>query len=507
MPSSWDALEEMLPEPPLALLVIACLPLANAGLIGAAAYLSAGAREPRGGVGEAPRRRPPGFTFLAIHILALVGLIGLFRPDLLREDSIYLNVLAMGLLKLVLKVQRFTSANYYYQYRLQIQAGLQILTHVAALSLVPAIVGALGGWAARRSARGLPRWRFRAVAAGVSLVFVGAFVAALTVPRPFEEEVDVPLVFRVLDEVSGRPIPGAFVAVTDAFRKEPGPGPARALVGEDGRATVADRFLVTGEQNAFWALGDFETWGRWLEVSAPGYRTVRLPLKDGLGGTADFVPTRRWDVPLARGVTPEGPFRDFAGTYRPATWSPSDRREDWLRIEPDGRYALSEEDHVGWKWFHGRLESDGDEVHFIAFNSPLWRRSLLRSFRYRTWRSSPRSSRYGPSWRSSPRSSRYRWITWGDRRYLCPVQDEALSELCWIALTPESQPIEEPWFLLTRPLDRSRPREGRPRIPASIWARFVLGELSLRNEDGALRKTARACLPPSILACFETGEE
>ena len=178
----------------------------------------------------------------------------------------------------------------------------------------PFLIGGLvGRWLARRAVARLPRWRFAMLTGLVSFGFAGSGCAVGVRPRPFRGSQDIALKFQVIDRDSGRPVPSAQVQITDAFDKTA--TPPRAFTGDDGRASVTAPFQVEGSRNAFRGTKDFSPWGRWVEVSAPGYQDVCLPTTEALQGRTNLVDPHFREIALARGITPEPTNREIAATY------------------------------------------------------------------------------------------------------------------------------------------------------------------------------------------------
>ncbi len=110
--------------------------------------------------------------------------------------------------------------------------------------------------------------------------------------------------------------------------------PSSDFTGEDGRACLTLSVWAEGMRSAFWAEATFESWGRWLEVSTPGFRPVHRPLNDIVGAKGDVGRGRTRTVVLARGPRSEGAFRDLAGDYG---WGLRTGLAP-LQIRADGRY-------------------------------------------------------------------------------------------------------------------------------------------------------------------------
>jgi hypothetical protein len=235
------------------------------------------------------------------------------------------------------------------------------LIHCALISGPPLILSAIAQALAMWCAATLPRHRFRALTCLVSLGFASAGMAIALTLQPFEVEQEIDIDLQVIDQVSGRPIAGAFLCITDAFSDGPTSFSSRALADVGGCAILTGRFVVSGQRNAFQSLGTFSPWGQWLEVSAVEHRTIRIPLTQVLGLFADPDSPRLGKVALARGKSSENSFGDLAGTYS-ESWGFSGML---LKIELDGRFACS-----GWGCAfeirqYGYLKRHGGQIELV----------------------------------------------------------------------------------------------------------------------------------------------
>ena len=96
------------------------------------------------------------------------------------------------------------------------------------------ILACIGGVFAQRAAATLTGQRFRILTAMVSFGFACVALAIWVTPRPFAEDQDVDLDFRIVDNNSGEPIAAAYVRLTDPFDHLS--KPPNALTRADGRA-------------------------------------------------------------------------------------------------------------------------------------------------------------------------------------------------------------------------------------------------------------------------------
>ena len=106
-------------------------------------------------------------------------------------------------------------------------------------------------------------------------------MAIMLTPIEFAEERDIALDFQVVDKASGQPITGGFVRISDTFDDEW--AIPMTFGGPDGRARLSGRFRAFGERNVFRIMAEFSPWGRWLEISAPNYQTLRVTLPEVVG--------------------------------------------------------------------------------------------------------------------------------------------------------------------------------------------------------------------------------
>jgi hypothetical protein len=279
----------------------------------------------------------------------------------------------------------------------------------------------------------------------VFLGFASTDLAVCMTPRPFQEEQEVPLEFQVVDEVSGHPLSAAFVGITDPFPYDSASVSTRGLTDEGGRARLTGRFVVEGQRTAFATLGTFSPWGRWLEVSAAGRRTRRIPLTEVLGPFGDPAHPAQGNVALSEGETVDNSFRDLAGFYIDG---PGGFGGCWLKIEPDGRFAWCSFSCTSEHREYGYMRRHDPEIELVPIPHPGMEIHPAMTLKYRA-------------------------IEWGNRRYLSTSDQHELREFCREALTPfhpaNSEYIGASYL---RESDCHKPAVGLPRLPMEVWLRF-----------------------------------
>lgn len=402
-------------------------------------------------------RRPvvPGVAYFGLHFLLLGGLVYRFMPDAVEDVQAVLD-----------RVTQHAAEHWGAVFGDPDNTVAWVLFSSLMLGVLvsgpPLLLSGVGQALARRCATTLPRCRFLALAGLVELGFASTALTVCLTPRPFEDEREVALDFRVVDEGSGRPVATAFVCITDPFALDSDVPPPRTLTDRDGRARLTGRFVVRGDRNAFRTLGLFSPWGRWLEVSAAGRRTRRVPLPDVLGPFVDPARPGLGKVTLTSGATQDAPFRDLAGLYADGVRGFGGRG---ITIEPDGRFAWCE-----WGCVppdaqeYGYVRRHGGELAFMPVPHPGRGEEPLMTLRYRV-------------------------VPWGDRLYLSASDPAELRDFCRAALTPDRpSKLNEPYGPYLRHSDRAGPRTGLPRLPLTVWASFLADELSLRNGEGTLRR-------------------
>jgi hypothetical protein len=425
------------------------IPLIDVALIGASLGAARWLRSILGRPAANPRPSPPGLTYFSLNFLVLGGLACYrFMPEGILGARAVLEFLTDH-------AARGWSAVFG-------EPGSTIpwvVVQAAMLGLLvsgpPLLLAWIGHRLARRCAAALPRWRFRAMVGLVSLDFAVAALAICLVPWPFEDEREIGLDFQVIDEPSGRPIPGAFVALTDPFSFDENAAPPRAFADAAGRARLTTLFAVRGERSTFRIMGTFSPWGRWLEVSAEGHRTRRIALTEVLGAEADPTSPPSGTVALARGETPEGSFRDLAGAFMVGG---NGFGGSAFTIEPDGRFAWND-----WGCTHdtkeyGFLRRRGVEIEPVPVPHP--------------------GREVDPSV-----GLRYRVVAWGDRLFLGLADDRELGDFCRMAL---GLPVS--YGVYRRVSDGDKTPTGLPHLPARVWVTF------LADEAGGAAKGARRAL-------------
>jgi hypothetical protein len=92
---------------------------------------------------------------------------------------------------------------------------------------------------------------------------------------------------------------------------------------------------------------------------------------------------------------------------------------------------------------------------------------------------------------------KHRAIEWGGRLYLSAMDRHGLREFCRAALTPKPWSNSE-YGIYLRESDRDKPATGLPRLSLEMWARFLIDEMSLDNEEGSLRLALDSIIPPIL---------
>jgi hypothetical protein len=439
---------------------VGSLPLINVALIGTVLFVARRLRSFRGVSGANPRPAPAGVTYFSLHFLAILTVVTIFMPGAI--DS-YLET-SSSLMDYAAKSWSTVFSRFEDVFP---QVVLGCLFFGVFISGPALLLSWIGGLLARRCAATLPRRRFRAITCLVSLGFAGLALAVAVTPQPFADKQDVDLDFQIVDKDSGQPIGAAFLRITDPFNSTS--IPPKVFTGADGRAELTGRFEASGQRNAFRTMGVFSPWGRWLEVSAADFQTVRIPLPEVLGPHPDLEHPRLRKVGLTKGKTPEGSFNDIAGSYQTAINDAF--QESSFEIEPDGRFAWSRWADASRPREYGYLKRNGGEIELVPIPHPGKEIHPLMTLKYRT-------------------------IEWGDRLYLSTTEDRDLQRFCRAVLTPKhSTHSRDTYEGYLRESDREKPQTGLPRLPAKVWLKFLLKEMSLRNEDGSPRLALKSLLP------------
>ncbi len=422
--------------------IVGVIPLLNVVMIGSALGVVRRLRTPRCGRQFRLHSRPAGTTFFSLHFLAICCAAAAFMPEAIEIEQVA-EVIPQAWLEALREWAR---------------AFPDAMLECAILGLwysgPPLLLSWIGGLLANHCAATLSARRFKALAVTVSFGFATVALAVCVAPRPFADDRDVDLDFRIVDNESTQPIVGATLRLTDAFH--PFVITACALTSANGRARLTDRLPARGAKSAFQTFGSFSPWGRWLEVAAPGYRTALVPLPEALGPHVDLCQSRIHRVLLTKGTSPPAPFADVAGDY---FWPGGQDAGALFRIAPDGRFDY----FMGplESGAYGRLRRNRDTLELIP--TPL------------------------PGVEMNPlMAKKFRKIQWGECVYFIVAHDANLTVFLPVSLKPKHPPDYGalPNYRLS---DHRKPRTGLSRLPAGVWLKFVLQEASLQNKDGLLR--------------------
>jgi hypothetical protein len=437
-------------------LAVGMIPQFNAALVGLTRCALRRLHERRGRDETLDPPSPPGFTYFSLQFLALTVFTAVIFPDATLW-CLSLAATAFGPL-----TERLSFLDDWDR--------LGVLTYSAGFLYLCVLVSGpllllswLGGRLARRCAATLPRWRFRALACLVSLGFASVALAVAVTPESFQDQRVIEIEFQVFDRDSGQPIRGAFARLTDAFRSmSEDTVPSGAFTDVHGRATLRGSFETSGDRTAFKDIGVFSPWGYWLDVSAAGYCTLRIPLPDALGPRIELERPGPGKVALDRGQTAESHCRDIAGRYTTAGRG----QHGWTEFEilADGRFAHIWSGHHYWHREYGSITPRNDGFELVSIPCPGADTSRLTNLAIRR-------------------------IQWGDHTYLIRDDDRALDAFCRKALK-RSLPdwaTSRSYFIYVRGTDPDRLPTGLPRLPAAVWAQFVLDEVTLRHDDGVVR--------------------
>jgi hypothetical protein len=432
--------------------IVAFLPLTNVALLGVIRLLRS--------VRQGGRRRSAGacrwsratISFMSAHFLILGSVVCHDRPDAVQsyveEMRFRANELAGGRLEQLLETASVRSVE------------LVELVLAAALVSGPAIVlSYIVSCVMRKSGHRLSHVRHWIVMGLASASFVCVGLAIVVSPQPVPRRTPVRLDFVVADAATRRPVQGAFVRIVNAFDRE-ALGP-RGLTDRLGRVQLADDFTADGQCNALRYMGSFSTWGRWLEVTAAGFQSTRIPLGEVIGMEADLARPPLAHVQLTKGVTPSAEFVEIAASYSRA---PKHRRAGRrLEIEPNGRFAWVRWSCKSNQRMFGRLRRHGAEIQLVPIHRP-----------------GTETSPFVPT--------RYRAVRWGDRLFVCSLEDGTLQRLCRASiLRPRPLFPQQINGSYVRSSDDKKPCVGMPQLPLAIWIQFVRDEFRLEDEAGTLR--------------------
>jgi hypothetical protein len=443
------------------------LPLINLALTGililAARRLGAARRSSEGESESTATWR--GIVFFSLHFLALGAIIGLFLSGV-TESRVHSPEERIDPDSLWSRLEVFYSGKGGEAWRL-----FEILIVGFVFSGPFLLLSWIGGGLSRRCASTLPRRRFRVLTALVSLGFAMVALAIGLTPRSFDEEKSVPLDFLVVDKDTGRPIASAFVRMVDPIPRGFGsePIPLCDFTSAEGDASLTDSFVAVGQSNAFRTMGLFSPWGRWLEVSADRYQTLRVPLVDVVDPVADLENPPPARVELVKGRTARNSCDDLAGTYRSAF---TGFGGSTFEIQPDGRFLWYSSGCMGiYGGEFGYVKRDKGEIELVIIPHPG----------------------HEPSW---DRTTRWCVVEWDGHRYLSTTSQDELQMFCRTVLTPShglSCGYHHPGYLLMTDCEK-RPT-GFPRLSAKVWLGFLLDEIRLHNEDGLLRGVLVSLIP------------
>ena len=186
-----------------------------------------------------------------------------------------------------------------------------------------------------------------------------------------------------------------------------------------------------------------------------------------LGPHTDLERTRLRKAVLTPGRTPEDSFNDIAGIYDLGDTVIGVWR---FEISRDGRFTYFHRS-CSSPYFqeYGYLKRHDGEIQLIQIPHPG---------------------------KESRMTSKYRPIEWGGRMYLSTADDHELQRFCRAALMPKCVTDSvDVYGACLRVSDRKKPRTGLPRLPAKVWVRFLVDEMSLRNEEGSLRLALKSLIP------------
>jgi hypothetical protein len=431
---------------------VGLLPVFNVALCGSWVCVKRRVPSFRYGRAYAGRSSFWGITFFSVQFLVLFGLAGLLMPDEYQTA-----------LKLVGAVARYVSVTWQAVLDERMGRVLRVFVKAAFLGLLvsgpPLLLTWIGQALTTRALTTLPRYRFQAIVCLVSIGFASADLAIALTLHPFEEAQVVALEFRVVDKSTGCPICAAAVRVTDAFLNDSTANSRKALTDAHGYARLSDKFKVHGQQNAFTTLGVFSPWGRWLEISAPDYATIRVPLVSVLGSLGDPARPGGGTLALSHGRMLDETLCDLEGEY--SVLNPFSSCS--FRIEPDGRFTWRHIDCWIDNREFGHVKRRGREIEFKPIPNP-------------------------DEQAHAAVTELYHMIEWKNHLYLVAADERSLAEFCRHTLFPDREVTS--FLIYKRDVDlpyREQPQTPLPRLPLNVWVSFVLDELSLNNAEGSLR--------------------
>jgi hypothetical protein len=455
--------------------VAALVPILNVALIGSLLFATRHFRRVCGRNAANDPPPPAGGMFFSIHLLLLGVLTSLYMPGAIESYLTWLlgmiDYAAAPVIDYAGKTWNVVLESYADDYRNQVEECVILGLCFSGPLLV---LMAIGAWLARRCAVALPRRRFRAMACLVCIGFVALDLTVTLTPQPFEDEQDVRLEFHVVDRNSGQQIDRAFIRITKAFPlwDEERSMPPAAFTDCAGRAQLTGRFEARGQRNAYQSFGSFLPWGRWLEVHAPGYRTVHIPLPEVVAAQIDLQHPATETISLVPGQSPEDSCRDIAGTYAtPFTGFGGLSFE----ILADGRFAWRASGCTFLDREYGAVERHGQEIRFVPVPNP--------------------GTETHPAVLQTLRA-----IQWGRRMYFVETDDYDLWRFCRDALTWNgSTDPNRRYTGFLRESDRDKVPEGLPRLPLQVWMTFLRREISLGNDEGAVVRLLELLLPRQVI--------
>lgn len=417
------------------------LPLANVAGVGICLVLGKRFGRRTHGNGDTPPSPPAACVYFSVHVLGLGAMIAFFAPSAMAA---YLEIFQ--------PLMRFIEQRGSNVVETMGDCFPWLIVECMLLGVYLSGPLLLLAWfssrLARRCNRELPRLRFRVLTALVTLGFLSAATAIAVTPRPFWEEMEFDLAFRVVEKDSGRPLDSARVQLTDPFY--PDSDSPKALTGRDGRAILRGRFQAFGDAIALRKIGTFSPWGRWLEVTATGFQPVRVALPEVFGMEVDLRAVPVHTIALTRGPDPVPAFSDLAGTYEAGHTGFS---YEAFQIEPDGRFAWVSQACTSQALDYGYLRREGEVIHLSLIPCPGKCTDPAMSLSYRV-------------------------IPWGDSLCLTSTRDEDIAEVCRTALDPtHTRNLKDSYCVFIRDSDRDKPLAGLPKMPLKVWGRYVLFEL------------------------------